>query len=155
MVTASQGGIESTSARLSHGDRVELNVNSENLFSEPVEIFASWRRCFLNYRVDTRNLSAPPLVLDIVTVAARAIEERLFRENFHHLWTIAVLPSDNGPALLLAVDEHQWILGADRIARNILGLDDDEVASGVPLSAAFEFDRRKWSGKYDLERAAY
>jgi transcriptional regulator of acetoin/glycerol metabolism len=81
-----------------------------------------------------------PLVLDTVTVAARAIEERLFREYFHNGWTIAALPADNGPALLLAVDEHHWILGADRIARNMLGLDDARLAGGVPLSAAFEFD---------------
>lgn len=281
MAAVAQRGIDSTVKRLSHGDRVELNVNSQNLLSEPEEIFESWRRCLLDYGVDTRNFSAPhiitqnelkvsreplenilvqaqeeidrlyavlrqhsyvvllcdrqgvaihhrgdetkagefkhwgiwlggvwseeaegtngigtciaeqrpvlvhagqhfrsrhtqlscagapvfdpngklvavldvsrvageedqgslALVLDTVTVAARAIEERLFRENFHHVWTIAALPSDNGPALLLAVDEHQWMLGADRIARDVVGLDDDRLASGVPLSAAFEFDR--------------
>jgi len=77
----------------------------------------------------------------MVTVAARAIEERLFREHFRHAWIVAALPSDNEPALLLAVDEHQWMLGADRIARDILGLHHDKLGSGVPLSAAFEFDR--------------
>jgi len=82
-----------------------------------------------------------PLVLDTVTFAARAIEERLFREHFRHAWTIAALPSDNEPALLVAVDEHQWMLGADRIARDILGLDDDKLGSDVLLSAALEFDR--------------
>jgi AraC-like DNA-binding protein len=81
-----------------------------------------------------------PLVLDEVTVAARAIEERLFREYFRHAWTIAALPSTNEPALLLAVDEHLWMVGADRIARDILHLDDDKLRSGISLSAAFEFD---------------
>ena len=272
---------ERLNQRLSHGDRVELNVNSENLLSEPEEIFGSWCRCLLDYRVDARNFTAPhvitqnelkvfrepldniliqaqeeidrlyavlrkhayvvllcdrqgvaihhrgdeanagefkywgiwvggvwseeaegtngigtciaeqrpvlvhgdqhfrsrntqlscagapvfdpqgelaavldvsrvacgedhgllPLVLDTVTAAARAIEERLFREYFRHAWTIAALPSDNEPALLLAVDEHQWILGADRIARDVLGLNDDRLGSGVLLSEAFEFDR--------------
>jgi AraC-like DNA-binding protein len=281
MAAAAQRVIDSTVKTLSHDDRVELNVNGGNLLSEPEEIFESWRRCLLDYRVDTRSFSAPhiitqnelkvfrepldnilvqaqeeidrlyallrqrgyvvllcdrqgvaihhrgddakagefkrwgiwlggvwseetegtngigtcvaeqrpvlvhagqhfrsrhtqlscagapifdphgklvavldvsrvaseedqdslSLVLDTVTVAARAIEERLFRGDFHHLWTIAALPSDNGPALLLAVDEHQWILGADRIARDVLGLDDARIAEGVPLSAAFEFDR--------------
>jgi len=281
MATAVQRSLDSIAKGQSHGDRVELNVNSENLFSEPEEIFGSWRRCLLDYRVDVRNVSAPhvitqnelkvfrepleniliqaqeeidrlyavlrkhayvvllcdrqgvaihhrgdeanagefkhwgiwvggvwseetegtngigtciaeqrpvlvhgdqhfrtrhtrlscagapvfdphgelvavldvsrvasgedqgllPLVLDMVTVAARAIEERLFREHFRHAWTIAALPSDNEHALLVAVDEHQWMLGADRIARDILGLDDDRLGSGVPLSAAFEFDR--------------
>jgi AraC-like DNA-binding protein len=81
-----------------------------------------------------------PLVLDTVTVAARAIEERLFREYFRYAWTIAALPCDNGAALLLAVDKHQWISGADHIARGFLELDNERLASGVPLSAAFEFD---------------
>jgi AraC-like DNA-binding protein len=281
MAAAAQLGIDKTAKKLAHRDRVELNVNSKNLLSEPEEIFESWRRCLLDFRVDTRNLSAPhiitqnelkvfreplekilvqareeidrlyavlrqqayvvllcdrqgvaihhrgdeakagefkhwgiwlggvwseesegtngigtciaeqrpvlvhagqhfrsrhtqlscagapifdpygrlvavldvsrvateedqgslPLVVDTVTVAARAIEERLFREDFHHAWTIAALPSDNRPALLLAVDEHQWILGADRVARDVLGLDDVRLAGGAPLSAAFEFDR--------------
>jgi transcriptional regulator of acetoin/glycerol metabolism/AraC-like DNA-binding protein len=281
MATAVQRSLDSMAKRLSHGDRVELNVNSENLLSEREEIFESWRRCLLDLRLDTRAVSAPhiitqnelkvfreplenilvqaqeeidrlyavlrqhgyvvllcnregvaihhrgdeakasefkhwgiwvggvwseeaegtngigtciaeqvpvlvhanqhfrsrhtqlscagapvfdshgelvavldvsrlaseedqgslPLVLDIVTIAARAIEERLFREYFLHTWTIAALPSDNAPALLLAVDEHQWIVGADRIARDVLGLDNNKLAGGVPLSAAFELDR--------------
>ena len=251
MATAVQRSLDSMAKGLSHGDRVELNVNSENLLSEREEIFESWRRCLLDFRVDARDVSAPhiitqnelkvfreplenivvqaqeeidrlyavlrqrgyvvllcnregvaihhrgdeakagefkhwgiwvggvwseeaegtngigtciaeqvpvlvhadqhfrsrhtqlscagapvfdphgelvavldvsrvasgedqgslPLVLDTVTVAARAIEERLFREYFPHAWTIAALPSDNGPALLLAVDEHQWMRG--------------------------------------------
>ncbi len=45
MATAPQRVIDNTVERLSHGDRVELNVNSENLLSEPEEIFGSWRRC--------------------------------------------------------------------------------------------------------------
>jgi len=47
---------------LSHGDRVELNVNSENLLSEREEIFESWRRCLLDYRVDARDVSAPHII---------------------------------------------------------------------------------------------
>jgi transcriptional regulator of acetoin/glycerol metabolism len=78
-----------------------------------------------------------PLVLDLVAVAARAIEERLFREYFRHSWTIAALPCDNGPALLLAVDEHQWIRGADRIARDLLDLDDEEACERSSLVGGF------------------
>jgi AraC-like DNA-binding protein len=281
MATAFQRGFDVTANRLSHPERIELNVSSANLLSEPKEIFESWRRCLLNYDVDLGDSSAPhivtqnelkvfreplenihpkaqeeidrlyavlrqlgyvvllcnrqgvaiyhrgdetkasefkhwgiwvggvwseeaegtngigtciaerrpvlvhagqhfrsrhtqlscagapvfdphgelvavldvsrvaagddqgslPLVLDTVTVAARAIEERLFREHFRHSWTIAALPCDNGPALLLAVDEHQWIRGADHIARGLLDLDGEKLANGFPLSAAFEFDR--------------
>jgi AraC-like DNA-binding protein len=98
------------------------------------------------------DLGLLPLVLEMVTVAARAIEERLFREHFRHAWTIAALPSDDASALLLAVDEHQWMLGADRVARDILSLDDDKLGKGVPLSAAFEFDRSifRQSGERDI-----
>jgi transcriptional regulator of acetoin/glycerol metabolism len=246
MATALQPDVDTTANRLSHADRIELNVSSANLLSEPKEIFGSWRRCLLNYGVGVGDSSAPhivtqnelkafreplenihvkaqeeidrlyavlrrhgyvvllcnrqgvaiyhrgeetkasefkrwgiwvggvwseeaegtngigtciaeqrpvvvhadqhfrsrhtqlscagapvfdshgelvavldvsrvasgedqgssPLVLDMVAVAARAIEERLFREYFRHSWTIAALPCDNGPALLLAVDEH-------------------------------------------------
>ena len=292
MATAVQRSLDSIAKGLSHGDRVELNVNSENLLSEREEIFESWRRCILDYRVDARDVSAPhiipqnelkvfreplenivvqaqeeidrlyavlrprgyvvllcnregvaihhrgdeakagefkhwgiwvggvwseeaegtnaigtciagqvpvlvhagqhfrsrhtqlscagapvfgphgelvavldvsrvasgedqgllPLVLDMVTAAARAIEERLFREHFRHAWIIAAVHSDNDPALLVAVDEHQWMLGADRIARDILGLDNHKLGSGVPLSAAFEFDRSifRQTGERDI-----
>jgi transcriptional regulator of acetoin/glycerol metabolism len=91
------------------------------------------------------------LVLDTVAVAARAIEERLFREYFRHAWTIAALPGENGAALLLAVDEHQWIRGADRIARDFLGLDNERLASGLPLSGFFEFDRSIFRGTGDRD----
>ena len=39
MAAAAQRAIDRTAKELSHGDRVELNVNSENLLSEPEEIF--------------------------------------------------------------------------------------------------------------------
>jgi transcriptional regulator of acetoin/glycerol metabolism len=281
MATALQRVFDATANRLSHADRIELNVSGANLLAEPKEVFESWRRCLLTYGVDAEDFSAPhivtqnelkvfreplenihvkaqaeidrlyavlrphgyvvllcnrqgvaiyhrgdeskasefkhwgiwvggvwseeaegtngigtciaeqrpvlvhagqhfrgrhtqlscagapvfdpqgelaaildvsrvasgedrgssTLVLDTVTVAARAIEEQLFRECFRYAWTIAALPCDNGPALLLAVDEHQWIRGADHIARDLLDLDDERLAKGVPLSAAFEFDR--------------
>ncbi len=281
MASAVQLGIASSASGLSHGDRVELNVGSENPLAEPQEIFGSWRRSLVDYRVDARDLSAPhiitqnelkisrepmekvlaqaqdeidrlyavvrqhgyvvllcnrdgvavhhrgddsnadefkrwgiwvggvwseqtegtngigtciaderpvlvhggqhfrsrhtqlscagapifdphgrlvavldvsrfhgqedkgslPLVLDSVVVAARAIEERLFREHFQRVWTIAALPPGNEPALLLAADEHLWIVGADRIARGALGISDQRMADGWHLSKVFEHDR--------------
>jgi len=62
MATAPQRVIDNTVDSLSHGDRVELNVNTENLHSEPEEIFGSWRRCLLDYRVDASNFEAPHIV---------------------------------------------------------------------------------------------
>jgi transcriptional regulator of acetoin/glycerol metabolism len=81
------------------------------------------------------------LVLDATIASARAIEERMFREHFRHEWTIAAAPADDTMAgLLLAVDEHQRILGADRIARTVFALSDNRLAGGVPLSTIFEYE---------------
>ena len=286
MATAAQRAISrsadglSRAAELSHSDRVELTVGSQNLPAEPEEIFGSWRRSLLDYRIDAADSSAPhivtqnelkvsrepmetvlaqaqeeidrlyavvrqhgyvvllcnrdgvaihhrgdeshadqfkhwgiwvggvwseqtegtngigtciaderpvlvhgdqhfrsrhtqlscagapifdpggrlvavldvsrmhgqedkgplPLVLDTVIVAARAIEERLFREHFRHARTMASLPPGNEPALLLALDENQWIVGADRVARSALGLSDQSIADGRHLSTVFEYD---------------
>jgi AraC-like DNA-binding protein/PAS domain-containing protein len=279
MATGVQPGMDRSMA--GHGDRIELNVGTENLLAEPEEIFTSWRRCLVDLGVDARNVSAPhiitqkelkvfrepmenilaqaqeeidrlyaivrphsyvvllcnrdgvaihhrgdessadefkhwgiwvggvwseqtegtngigtciadekpvlvhgeqhyrsrhtqlscagapifdphgqlvavldvsrvhgkedkgpfPLILDTVTVSARAIEERLFREHFRHVWTVAALSSENEPALLLAVDGNQWIVGADRVARDVLGFKDQNLADGFSLSAVFEYDR--------------
>jgi len=82
------------------------------------------------------------LALAATKVAARAVEERLFREWFRNVWTIAAVPSDDsGPALLLAVDGDLRIVGADRVARTTFALDDERLSRGVPLSAAFDHDR--------------
>ena len=80
------------------------------------------------------------LALAATIASARAVEERLFREHFRHEWIIAALPSDDtAPAMLLAVDEEQRIIGADRVARQTFALDDQTLAAGKPLSALFEF----------------
>jgi AraC-like DNA-binding protein/PAS domain-containing protein len=82
------------------------------------------------------------LALAATKVAARAVEERLFREWFRNVWTIAAVPSDDsGPALLLAVDGDLRIVGADRVARTTFALDDESLSGGVPLSTVFDHDR--------------
>lgn len=82
-----------------------------------------------------------PVLLQMVVVSARAIEERIFREHFQYCWILAAAPSDDfGSALLLAIDDHQSIIGGDQAARELLALGDKNLADGVPLSAAFEFD---------------
>jgi AraC-like DNA-binding protein len=80
------------------------------------------------------------LALAATIASARAVEERLFREHFRHQWIIAALPSDDtAPALLLAVDEDQRIVGADRVARGAFALDDKTLVVGMPLSVLFEY----------------
>ena len=80
------------------------------------------------------------LALAATIAAARAIEERLFREHYRHAWIVAALPSDEViPALLLAVDDDQRIIGADRVARAAFSLDAKSVSSGMPLAVLFEY----------------
>ncbi len=81
------------------------------------------------------------LALAATTVSARAVEERLFREWFRHTWNIAAVPfDDSGPALLLAVDHDQRVVGADRVARLAFALGDESLSDGVHLSMLFDYD---------------
>jgi AraC-like DNA-binding protein len=80
------------------------------------------------------------LALAATIAAARAVEERLFREHFRYAWITAAMPADETVAgLLLAVDEDQRITGADRTARAAFCLDDKSLAAGVHLSSLFEY----------------
>jgi AraC-like DNA-binding protein len=80
------------------------------------------------------------LALAATIASARAVEERLFREHFRHAWIVAALPSDDtAPAMLLAVDEDQRIVGSDRVARQTFALDDKTLAAGKPLSSLFDY----------------
>jgi AraC-like DNA-binding protein len=57
----------------------------------------------------------------ILQTAARAIEERLFRDQYRHEWIVMVSPDDvSGSAMLVAVDRYQHIVAADRYAREAL-----------------------------------
>jgi transcriptional regulator of acetoin/glycerol metabolism/AraC-like DNA-binding protein len=73
--------------------------------------------------------------------AARAIEERFFREQFLREWIVAVAPPEGGiRGMLLAIDGNQRIVGANRVARTSLLLDDRSLQAGVSLWAIFERD---------------
>jgi transcriptional regulator of acetoin/glycerol metabolism len=63
----------------------------------------------------------PALTGPLTISAARAIEERMFREQFRRGWIIAVrVPDDAGSAMLIAVDRDRRIIGADRVGRKVL-----------------------------------
>jgi AraC-like DNA-binding protein len=73
--------------------------------------------------------------------SARSIEERFFRERFRREWIVALaLPEGGAPGVLLAVDNDQHIVGANRGARSSLLLDDQGLRSGVSLWSLFERD---------------
>src|SRR6476620_3345244 len=75
-----------------------------------------------------------PLLLQMVIVSARAIEERIFREYFQHCWILAAAPSDDfGSSVLLAIDEQQSIIGGDQAARKLFALGDTRHADGIPF----------------------
>ena len=73
--------------------------------------------------------------------SARAIEERFFREHFHREWIVAIAPqAGGGTGMLLAVDGSQRIVGANRLARTSLLLDDRGLQAGISLWTIFEPD---------------
>ena len=73
--------------------------------------------------------------------SARAIEERFFREQFRREWIVAVAPPAGGGAgMLLAIDGNQRIVGANRVARASLMLDDRGLRAGISLGSIFERD---------------
>src|SRR5882762_4072875 len=73
--------------------------------------------------------------------SARAIEERFFREQFRREWIIAVAPPEGGASgMLLAIDDNQRIIGANRVARTALLLDDRGLRTGISLWSIFERD---------------
>src|SRR5258707_7081606 len=82
-----------------------------------------------------------PLLLQMVVVSARAIEERIFREHFQDCWILAAAPSDDfGSSLLLAIDEQQSIIGGDQAARKLFALSVQRPADRGSLSSVFAFD---------------
>ena len=73
--------------------------------------------------------------------SARAIEERFFREHFRRVWVVAVASPDRGSSgMLLAVDDNQRVVGANRAARRFLLLDDRALMAGISLWSIFERD---------------
>src|SRR5438046_7640083 len=72
-----------------------------------------------------RSEHAHALTGALTVAAARAIEERFFREQFRREWVVAVTPPEEGAtAMLLAVDGNQRVVGDNRTARTHLLLHD-------------------------------
>jgi transcriptional regulator of acetoin/glycerol metabolism/AraC-like DNA-binding protein len=88
-----------------------------------------------------RSERAHALTGALTVNSARAIEERFFREHFRHNWIIAIAsPGEQAPGMLLAVDGDQRVVGANRIARRSLLLDDRGLQAGVSLWTMFKQD---------------
>jgi AraC-like DNA-binding protein len=84
--------------------------------------------------------------------SARAITERFFREHFRRQWIVATaLPDRDALGMLLAVDEDQRIVGADRAARRTLLLDDRKLEAGIDLWTIFARDVELFGRKEGLD----
>src|SRR5580704_4289478 len=89
-----------------------------------------------------RSEQAHALTGALTVNSARAIEERFFREHFRREWIIAVASQDEGgPGILLAIGSDQRVVGANRVARTSLLLDDRTLQAGLSLWSIFEPDR--------------
>jgi AraC-like DNA-binding protein len=88
-----------------------------------------------------RSESAHALTGALTVNSARAIDERFFREHFRQHWVIAMAsPGEDASGILLAVDGDQRVVGANRVARRSLLLDDRAFQAGVSLWTIFERD---------------
>src|SRR5215467_8101948 len=88
-----------------------------------------------------RSERAHALTGALTVASAHAIEERFFREQFRREWIVAAPPLEEGATMLLAVDDNQRVIGANRTARASLLLDDRALRAGVSLWSLFEQDR--------------
>ena len=85
-----------------------------------------------------RSEQAHALTGALTVKSARAIEERFFRERFRRQWIVAIAPPEESvPGMLLAVDGSQCIVGADRVARRTLHLEDETLRAGLSLWSFF------------------
>jgi AraC-like DNA-binding protein len=88
-----------------------------------------------------RSEQAHALTGALTVNSARAIEERFFREHFYREWIIAVASQEEGgPGMLLAVGSDQRVVGANRVARASLLVDDRALQAGLSLWTLFERD---------------
>lgn len=80
---------------------------------------------------------AHALTLPLVVNSARLIEERLFRGRFAREWIIAVAPTLDQPASLLAIDRDGRVIGADRSARGRFKLTQGALEGGTSVWSLF------------------
>jgi transcriptional regulator of acetoin/glycerol metabolism/AraC-like DNA-binding protein len=90
----------------------------------------------------------------LTTFAARAIEERYFRDHFRQEWIVAVGMEEDASALLLAVDGSQRIVGANRAARRYFALDESGLRAGIGLWRLFERNLALFRRSHDLDISA-
>src|SRR5262245_54829733 len=73
------------------------------------------------------------LAFALTVEAARSIEERLFRHVHRRAWILSAIAPRRPQPLLLAVENDERVVGADRHARAALNIDDRQLAAGLSL----------------------
>jgi DNA-binding CsgD family transcriptional regulator len=73
------------------------------------------------------------LAFALTVEAARSIEERLFRHVHRRAWILSAIAPTRSQPILLAVENDERVVGADRHARAALDIDDRQLAAGLPL----------------------
>jgi len=73
------------------------------------------------------------LAFALTVEAARSIEERLFRHVHRRAWILSVIAPTRAQPILLAVENDERVVGADRHARAALDIDDRQLAAGLSL----------------------
>ena len=98
------------------------NGNTKSAAAEVLDEDGSLIGTLNAFSIDRNETAGPPaLMRALVQTAARAIEERAFRERHRREWIVAVNPRDvSRPTMLFAVDREQNIVAADRNASQLL-----------------------------------
>lgn len=75
---------------------------------------------------------------ELIRTSARAIEERWFRSRHRREWVVALTPpAASAPPMLIALDDDQRIIGADRAGQRLL-CGNGRHRSGISLWSIFE-----------------
>jgi AraC-like DNA-binding protein len=98
------------------------NGNTKSAVAEVLDEDGSLIGTLNAFSIDRNETAGPPaLMRALIQTAARAIEERAFRERHRREWIVAVNPRDaSRPTMLFAVDREQSIVAADRNAAQLL-----------------------------------
>src|SRR5262249_16593851 len=78
------------------------------------------------------------LAAALTVEAARSIEERLFRHVHRRAWILSAIAPTRSQPMLLAVENDERVVGADRHARAALDIDDRQLAAGLSLWRFFD-----------------
>jgi DNA-binding CsgD family transcriptional regulator len=73
------------------------------------------------------------LAFALTIEAAHSIEERLFRHVHRRAWILSAIAPTRSQPMLLAVENDERVVGADRHARAALDIDDRQLAAGLSL----------------------